>query len=257
MGTEFFILALLFGGSLFYLGSPFFEKPVSHASLGQGSVNFCPQCGTKRGEGSVFCIHCGKKLVLSFFLFLNLIFSPAAMAQDPSNAMPPIQGMEVGLLQGNLFVEKTPGKKEVLPDFVVALMVFQDGKRILMLDKKTDAKGFFEFKNIFKDPAYTYTVGTIYEDMLYLIPNLTLKKEDKVLKVDFVVGPKSPHLVGSASEMMKGAPAEQGTQATPNSPRITPTVKKHDFMSQHHQKLALGLSILAIVFVVYLARRKT
>ncbi|MDO8519082.1 MAG: hypothetical protein Q7T11_02835 [Deltaproteobacteria bacterium] len=168
------------------------------------------------------------------FLILLLLSSVAVRAQMAS---PPHANAETGVIEGTL--------KPLHVGHTVVLMVFQNGQRVLMLDKETDAQGKFSFKNIFADPSYAYAVGAMVGNQVYVMPDLKLKPGEKKITVEFPIGPGSPYLM--PAESASPAPGDQA-MAPQASDAKTPFSTK---WGTPYQKVAVLLSL----FVLFLALR--
>lgn len=162
-------------------------------------------------------------LPAGLLLFVLLLSVGGAQAQPPmegmAEGMPPMaqmpqfQGMEMGIFDGTLVETKGAGKKAPVPGHAVAIVIFQNGQRVLMLNKKTDEQGRFQFKNIFMDPSYSYLIGTMWNGKLYEMHDLKLKKGEKVRKIEFLIGEGSPHGAADVSP-----PLEEPVEAAPQAP---------------------------------------
>ncbi len=190
-----------------------------------------------------------KKIAL--FLCGFIFFGFAAMAQP----MMPQMGFKTGVFNGNLFTQEGDGKIAV-KNHPVAIMVFQNGERVLMLDKTTDEKGHFEFGNIFRDPSFSYTFGTMLDEQLYLLTGLQLGADEEKKNVDFMVGKNSPNFVPDSvvqeAQNMKQPDAMMPPKA---ASEVSPQTAGHQALKSS-QRLALLLSALVIVFAFYFALRK-
>lgn len=196
------------------------------------------------------------------FLFLFSLSIPS-YAQAPMGEMPHALTKDAGLLRGTLFREEN-NKKEFIQNEVVALIVFYQGKRVLMLDKKTDSQGHFEFKNIFRDPDYVYALGVMLEDELYVYPDIQIQKDQKVVHVDFPVGPESPYHVDAQMEEGDNSETAEPSTNMGTTMGIAADVEKTpfsvtSFYQNSHQKLTLFLSgvvlILSLIFYFKKERR--
>lgn len=188
-----FSAALLFGVILF-ISRPFWATAggaVVRASTGTlppaiADDRFCNDCGGKNTKGSRFCGQCGKALltvlIMLFASWANAQGMPPMSAGDASQ--PPHSKMEVGQLEGTLTKNGKPqaGKE-------IVIQVQQGGQVLLTLPKKTDEKGQFIFKNIFKDPQYSYTLMTEDEGKVYRHGPLQLTGKQTSLKVAFAIKP--------------------------------------------------------------------
>jgi len=198
------------------------------------------------------------KILLSVLLAVCLVKSSLAQPMMPD------LGFKTGILRGFLY-EKIEGQKKAVADQSVAIMVFQNGQRVLMLDKKSDEKGYFEFKNIFRDMAFKYTLGAMNKDHLYLINDLQMKEDQESLFVEFEIGLQSKNLVpdsvvaqiqqeagnGSSEATAGGVP--DGSMSMGNE-----TVSKtaNQVLLGPSKKVALVLSGLVLVYAFYFALRK-
>lgn len=185
------------------------------------------------------------------YFFLPLVlFSLSVWAQ--MGGVPPHQGVETGLIEGQLSELHEGGKKTPFANHTVVIMVFKDGQRILMLDKETDAKGHFTFKNIFTDSAYVYAIGSMIENNVYVMSDLHLKPGEKSLAVDFPIGPGSPYFM---QEMSQGtAPADQGM--VPSAEAVEPPSSSPSLLDKPYQKAAVALSFLVVLLAISFSRPK-
>lgn len=177
------------------------------------------------------------------FLILGFLFFTAAM---PTTT-------EIGILKAKLYriQDNSP-----LANQEVVIMVFQNEERVLMLNKKTDAKGIVVFKNIFADSAFTYAVGTMEGEKPYVIPSLSLKPGNKEISVELPVGEGSPY--DASQMMMEGerriSPGDPG-MAPSSSGGENPQFTASSFLGTIDQKIAMTLSLLVIIGGVLLAAR--
>lgn len=173
------------------------------------------------------------------FLIIGFLFFTAAM---PMADMPTT--VETGILKAKLYHVQDSSP---LADQEVVIMVFQNGERVLMLNKKTDSKGIVVFKNIFADPAFTYAIGTMEGDKPYVIPSLALKSGSKEISLELPVGEGSPF---DASQMMTPS-----GMAPSSSGGAKPQFTVSSFLGTVDQKIAITLSLLVFVVFVLLAAR--
>lgn len=233
-----FSAALLFGVIL-YITRPFWAKTLSpvHGELVEPCKTgcFCTQCGGKNPKGSRFCGQCGKALLT---LLIMLVASWAhAQGMPPMNAEAsgqtmPHSEMKVGQFEGTLIKNGKPqaGKE-------IVIQVKQGGQVLLTLPKKTDDKGQFVFKNIFKDPQYSYLLMTEDEGKLYRHGPLQLTEKQDSLKVTFTIKPEN------AADM-------NAEPMAPESPRAMPHDKAPD-QWQQQQTVSLVLAGLVLALVAY------
>lgn len=146
----------------------------------------------------------------------------------------PLGKIPIGVLQGVLHKD---GKS--LPNHLVIIQVRQDGEQVLTLPKTTDAQGRFEFKNIFRDPQFAYTLFTESDGKVYKLPPLTPSAAQEKYSVTFAVGPETLAGELSASETL---PA--------NSPRMAGPVKQAGEW-QWHQLSAILLSCAVLIVLAY------
>ncbi|MBX7149611.1 hypothetical protein K1X76_11080 [bacterium] len=200
------------------------------------------------------------KFIIFFFIFC--FFSWSAVAQmPPAGSMPPMF-MGKGFIEGTLYkMEK--GKKQVLTDHPIGIMVFQNGQRLLTLDKKTDANGNFKFKNIKQEDGFSYVLGVIENDKLYVMSDITLTPAQDVFKADFNVGEGSPYLMEdvdlhaaqaeanaeSASPNEADTPAMTGQMGSGESSKSALSVASP--WEKPHQKLAILLSVFVLGLSFY------
>jgi hypothetical protein len=187
-----------------------------------------------------------EKSILHFIVFILMItLSLEIYAQMPANLANKPKGKLVGELiyQGrDGTIEKAAGRK-------VALMVFFKGQRVLMLDKDTDQEGRFEFSNVFKDPDYQYAVGAIFEDKLFVYPNITMPNDKEEIKIEFLIGENSPYKISEdiTNQARKIATGEINQPMSSNSEnQIQPTV----LLSRSQAK---NLTIILSVLILFLA----
>lgn len=136
--------------------------------------------------------HASRSLVLIFFavltVFVFIKMASAAKAPEghPAPASPHGSDaeQETGIISGTLLRDgKTP-----LASQRVALEIMRDEVPVLALPKETDSKGEYQFKNIFQTEEYTYAISTEYEGKIYRTDFVSLKKGEKVRKLDLNVG---------------------------------------------------------------------
>ncbi|MBF0105621.1 MAG: hypothetical protein HQM16_09885 [Deltaproteobacteria bacterium] len=121
-------------------------------------------------------------------LSTRVIAMPSAgMPQNPHTT----SQADTGFIDGVLL---TADNKPVANQ-TVTLIIYENQREILTIDKQTDAQGKFKFKNIIKSPQFFYDVGTIYENKMFIYPKIALKENETTIKVDFVIGSHShnPH----------------------------------------------------------------
>lgn len=187
-------------------------------------------------------------------LALLAVSITANAAPPPKGVMPHFEGMETGLIEGTIFNVDAAGKRTPLADQPIAIIVFKDGKRILMVDKKADAKGAFTVQNVFKDPSFVYALGTLFEEKLYVLPNIQVKKGEDKKTVEFAVGAGSPYQVDDANHPQMNA--QQGAASTPVDMGMPAGDQaKSEFsvasaFSHAHQKSALFLCGLVLVLAL-------
>lgn len=140
--------------------------------------------------------------------------------------------MEVGQLEGTLTKD---GKPQAAKEIVIQVM--QGEQVLLTLPKKTDEKGQFVFKNIFKDPQYSYILLTEDDGKVYRHGPLQLTGKQNVLKVVFAIKPEAAVDVGAQS-------------LAPDNPRAMPHGKAPD-QWQQQQTVSIILAALVLAFMAY------
>lgn len=195
---------------------------------------------------------------LLFILIVVSVPVSYSLAQPMGTDVPHTQGIEMGEIEGTLFTLDKKGKKTPLSGNKVAIIVFRNGQRILMLDKTTDQKGVFTFKNIFKDPSYSYALGALFEDIPYLFSPIQLsEKEDKKV-VSFQVGAGSPYKMegmpdqGQGPQRTESRPSNTVNFMAPPSGSVEPHRTVPSVLSHPYQRIALSLSILVLILAWYL-----
>lgn len=155
------------------------------------------------------------------------------------NAMPPEMAgkMQVGEIRGTLIKEGKPQSGQQ-----VVIQVQQNGQTLLTLPKTTDAKGEFIFKNIFRDPQYSYTLLAEAAGVVYRNGPLHLSGKQEVLKVRFELVPKNA--VDMAAEPLP-----------PESPRMEHSHEKVAGQWQQQQLTSIILSAMVLIALAYAAGR--
>lgn len=167
------------------------------------------------------------------FLALILLVSSAAFAMPPAGdeaGAPPHSKTEVGEIHGTLMKEGKPqaGKQ-------VVIQVQQNGQTVLTLPKTTGAKGEFVFKNIFRDPQYSYTLLAESDGKIYHEGPLTMPAKQDVLKVRFDLNPEH------STEM-------NAESLPPESPRMAPHAKApNQWQGQQLTSIILGALVLIVL----------
>ncbi len=146
----------------------------------------------------------------------------------------PLGNIPIGVLSGVLKKDGQP-----LANHLVIIQVRQGGEQVLTLPKTTDAQGQFEFKNIFRDPQFAYTLFSESDGKVYKLPPLTPSAAREKYAVTFEIGPATLAGELSASETM---PA--------NSPRMNEPVKQAGEW-QWHQLSAIFLSCGVLIVLAY------
>lgn len=193
-------------------------------------------------------------LILLFFL----VVTGDVLAQGgPPMMLPPHAqtGVVTGVIEGEVFY-RDPGKKPLAGEKVV-MLVKRGEEQVLILSKQTDAGGRFQFKNIFKDPLFTYSFAIIFEEQLYVIPHLSLPAAEEKKFLSFEVGPTSKYGVTTPPpESM--APSPEGLSAMPPpSSTVDASFTVSRWESHTPQRIALALSIVvALLALNFSLRRK-
>jgi len=144
-----------------------------------------------------------------------------------------------GVIVGTLYDEDN----KPLGQHKVVLEIFHEKNMILAIPKNTAPDGAYRFKNIFQRPGFSYFVTTRYRDGLYSTPAVKLRPGEKERKVDLVIGAESKVEERSAQPM----PHAHGSMVK----------EKSWWPFDVYQTLAILLSIAAIVYVLFLIRRKS
>ncbi|OGQ07526.1 MAG: hypothetical protein A3G32_01220 [Deltaproteobacteria bacterium RIFCSPLOWO2_12_FULL_40_28] len=176
--------------------------------------------------------------------------------KDMHSVMP---GMEMGRLEGDLFAIDSTGEKKFLPNHEVMIKVYRQNDELLSLNKHTDEKGHFIFKNIFKDPAFEYALGFYHEGQLFVINGLKLEKGKDAINVDFRVGEGSPYLVPEEiiNAQMEQQAASQGMSGMPAGQASPAKKTASGSLKQSPQKVvALFLFLVVLVVFLYLMKRQ-
>ncbi len=165
-----------------------------------------------------------------------VVMSSVAYAMPPSggetSGAPPHTKMDVGQMEGTL---SKNGRPQVGKEIVI--QVQQGGQILLTLPKKTDEKGQFVFKNIFKDPQYSYFLLTEDEGRVYRHGPVQLTGKQDTVKVVFAIKPEN------AIEM-NAAPMP------PESPRMM-SHEKAPGQWQQQQVMSIVLAGLVLALMAY------
>lgn len=178
-----------------------------------------------------------------FYLFT--VGLAGAVAQDqalpaPAHAMP---DLPKGMMKGRVYQY---GSGEPLAAQNVGLMVFYQQERVLILDKVTDSNGRFSFQNIFQDSEYSYSLGTIFNDDLYIITDLHLPLGQEVLTVEMPVGEGSQLFKGPVAQLMEQVPPGQQGMESSNDPDVARD------LDRIYRRIAIVLSALVILLALVL-----
>lgn len=155
-----------------------------------------------------------------------------------------------GVFKGRLVMVDGASKRE-MADHPIAMVVFRGPEKVLMLDKKTDAKGRFEFKNIFQDAGFSYALGVMDDNRIYLFTQPGLKSGEKERSFDFEIGPQSPYLVPEEMlQIAESAPQE----GMPMTNQATPFTVDKKWSRQFHM-VTYVLSALVLLAAAFFAGR--
>lgn len=197
-------------------------------------------------------------------LLVSLTGSVLALAQSNSPASAAkhtMPGMEnAGSIEGFVFEQDANGQKKPVTGQEVVMMVFQNSKQVLMLNKNTDDKGLFVFKNIFHDAAFSYGFGTVYQEKLYVLPRLQLTQDKEAKKVDFRVGEGSPLFRDPATMGMRAGGAKSDQAPAMESPSAAASQHGNDHnqnWNQPFQKLALIFCVVVALLGAYYLGKKS
>lgn len=239
MTEAFFAAAALFGVIL-YVTRPFWVTANQAHSAAEGATQaslatrFCTQCGEKNRMGNRFCGQCGKALLALVMLFIStsLFAADAPPGMAEAAGMPPHSNVQVGEIHGTLIKNGKPQANKQ-----VVIQVQQEGQVLLSLPKQTDAKGEFVFKNIFKDPKFSYMLLTEDDGKSFHNGPIQLSPKQDVVKVKFEISPDKM--------------AEMNAEAMPpESPRAMPHNKAPQ-QWQNQQMTAIVLSALVLIILAF------
>jgi hypothetical protein len=165
----------------------------------------------------------------------------SAHAQD---IKPPHEAgaVETGIITGTLLKDG----KSPMGGQIVTLEILNGHQLILTLPKQTDAKGSYQFKNIFMSPDFSYAVSAEFEGKIYRAGFISLKSGEKSKKLDLPVGAgvkEGPSLPPPMNEKRLG-------DDFPNVPTY-----QHTNVLNEYQLLAIILSIGAIGYAVWRRRK--
>lgn len=190
-----------------------------------------------------------KLITLGFFSFL--LFSGSILyAQMPAE----LANKPKGILNGKLTHKMSNNEIKVLSDHKVAMMVFFQGQRILLLDKSTDKEGKFSFSNIFQDPDYKYALGAVVDGKLYVYPKIGLELGQDKIEVNFEVGENSSYYVDEKKVAAQLAKAQSQSNMSQNQMsgemQIQPTIY---LSSNQAQYMSLALGAMVVLLGIYFA----
>lgn len=175
----------------------------------------------------------------------SLTLAMTSFAQPAQKPPHEAGAVETGVITGTLLKDG----KGPLGEHVVTLEILSGHQLILTLPKKTDAKGAYQFKNIFMSPDFSYAISTEFEGKTYRAGFVSLKNGEKNKQLDLAVGagakegiPLPPPIDEETGQMMGGSeiPHEHGV------------AKKK---LNEYQLLAIILSIGVIGYAVWRKRR--
>jgi hypothetical protein len=191
--------------------------------------------------------------LLIILFSLITVSAPQAFGskEDTDKTMDGHNTKKTGLIQGTLVFQDENKKKSPIPNHKVTMVIFQNNQQVLMLDKSTDNKGLFVYKNIFIDPDFKYAFGSIYKKNLYIFPKFSLEKSEIKKEIKFLIGKDSPYL---KNEMLGKLPQNN------SSMNKAVKEKKHNHKKPAHnpnwdkpfKQFALVLSGLVILLSLYL-----
>lgn len=194
-------------------------------------------------------------------LLMGSLFVLAQPVPPTPGAKHTMPGMEnAGSIEGFVFEQDAKGQKKPVAGQEVVMMVFQNSKQVLMLNKNTDDNGLFVFKNIFHDPAYSYGFGTVFQEKLYVLPRLQLTQDKEAKKVDFWVGEGSPLFRDPATMGMGEKGAAPGQAPAMGSSTAAAPQQGHDHnegWNQPFQKLALIFCVVVALLGAYYLGKKS
>lgn len=127
-----------------------------------------------------------KYALLSFYLLCSLTPTFLAFAEIPKTETSPHVSTttEVGRIVGQVLVNgKTP-----LPNHTAVLEVLKEHSLILAIPKQTDAKGHYEFKNIFRSPDFAYAISSEYNGKTFRTDFVSLGNNENQRTLNLAVG---------------------------------------------------------------------
>ena len=169
----------------------------------------------------------------------SLLYAQQVPTEASPHEMPNVEN--TGEIVGTLFTQNEKGEKTPAPQQKVSLLVFNNDQQVLMLEKPTDQNGHFHFKNIFRDPAFSYGLGLMYNDDLFVYPRFHLEKNEIIKKIEFHVGQGSPYQRDLESMMKQKSPAAR--------PSLEPPVSSN--WQKFFQGFAILLLSLTVIFSAY------
>lgn len=185
-----------------------------------------------------------RRFIFVFFVFLMI---PAGVkSQTPAVSPHAEEGKETGIIQGVLFSIAENGKRKILPSHKVTIIISRQGRGVLTLDKETDDKGHFNFKNIFSDPDFSYALGAIFDKKMYVVPDIKLKKGEMSHDVEFRVGEESPYEIEHDMAASMGSGMDPG-----GKPIKRVSHSAGQAWSDAYRDVAVALSIIVILLGGY------
>ncbi len=119
------------------------------------------------------------KYLSAIVLVVMFSFSAVAADNSPHEAMTNV----TGVINGTLLENKKP-----ITNHLVNLEILEGHQLVLSIPKKTDMKGGYSFKNIFRSKDFSYSISTEYSGKLYRTDFISLGKDEEVRKLNLFVG---------------------------------------------------------------------
>lgn len=181
---------------------------------------------------------------LSVFALLLLVVFAGQSHAKPQAKSPHDEGVAVpGIIVGTLSDGKAP-----LAGHAVRLEILHGDELALTINKTTDEKGIYQFKNIFQTPEFSYAVSAEHEGKNYRTQFASLKEGQGTLKLDLMVGgaaPEGPPL----PDVADSGSGQRGYQGGTEGGHI------HKEPSGEYKLLAVVLGICAAIYAFRIRKR--
>lgn len=182
------------------------------------------------------------KAYVATIVFLITSFALPLHAQAPEMSPHEAKRGKTGVLVGTVI----KGKSVPLGEQSVALEIFHRGRPVLTIPKRTGADGSYQFKNIFRNPDFSYVISTSYNGTTHRTKpaSLGMDEDSITLNLDVSATPSTPT-----------TPATPSAVAKPPHGKYLMR-KKGGWPFTGYQTLAIILSIIAIGGAVYVVRKR-